>query len=89
MLARLLSGSCLVAERRFAFLGSSGSYLMWSQVLLENGWDNDRSETQIFTSRVCGSFIKNRQINKQITAHYKHVLQFLFKQLFAVLKNLK
>lgn len=55
--------------------------------LLENGWAGDRSETRIFSSRLCGSFIKNRQINKQITAHYEHVLQFLFKQLFAVLKK--
>lgn len=57
--------------------------------LLENGWAGDRSETRIFSSRLCGSFIKNRQINKQITTHYEHVLQFLFKQLFAVLKSLK
>lgn len=27
------------------------------------------SETRIFSSRLCGSFIKNRQINKQIAAH--------------------
>lgn len=33
-------------------------------VLLENGWDNGRSETQIFSSRLCGSFIKNRQTSK-------------------------
>lgn len=57
--------------------------------ILENGWAGDRSETRIFSSRLCGSFIKNRQINKQITAHYEHGLQFLFKQLFAVLKSLK
>lgn len=111
MLAQLLSGSRLVAERRFAFQERpatafpQGSVLwnmflrpipreLWQlfdvvTALLENGWDNGRSETQIFSSRLCGSFIKNRQINKQITAHYKHVLQFLFKQLFAVLKSLK
>lgn len=111
MLAQLLSGSRLVAERRFAFQERpatafpQGSVLwnmflrpipreLWQlfdvvTALLENGWDNGRSETQMFSSRLCGSFIKNRQINKQITAHYKHVLQFLFKQLFAVLKSLK
>lgn len=57
-------------------------------VLLENGWATDRSETQIFSSRLCGSFIKNRQINKQIAAHYEHVLRFLFKRLFGVLRAL-
>lgn len=91
MLAQLLSGSRLVAERRFAFQERpatafpQGSVLwnvflrpipreLWQlfdvvTALLENGWDNGRSETQIFSSRLCGSFIKNRQINKQITAH--------------------
>lgn len=105
MLVRLLSGSRLVAERRFAFqelppgLRALKHVLrpvpreLWQlfdvvSVLLENGWASDRSETQIFSSRLCGSFIKNRQINKQITAHYERVLQFLFKRPFAGLKAL-
>lgn len=81
ILARLPSRSCLAADGRFEFQEhlataspwGSGPGELWLCLMWWHSFQGTAgttpSEIRMFLSRLCGAFIKNRQINKQIAAH--------------------